>query len=224
MVPMHLKCGKNIELSKPPFPAEPGATLAMAPREADDHLIQNDGFRSFAEAQRQGMDDPFQHLHGRHVLVVEDEASIAVMMESALCELGCRVHTAQTLGHALALAANRSIDCALLDVRLGDDTVFSVADVLAEHRIPFVFSSGYGKDALPARYQGHKLLSKPFLFADVASALGSALIDGRNDQPQARARFHVVPAAGDGPAEPDGLPSCQDAGSTGRPGADPSKH
>ena len=68
-------------------------------------------------------------LVGRRILVVEDEATTLLMIESLLTDVGCNVvGTAHDVAQALALAARRDIDCALLDVRLGNEFVYGAAD------------------------------------------------------------------------------------------------
>src|SRR4051812_36415564 len=96
-----------------------------------------------------------EELQGLRVLVVEDETLIAMMIEDLLADMGCIVvGAAATIAQALALLADPAfqIDGALLDVNLGGEKVFPVADALAQRAIPFVFATGYGKDALEPRH------------------------------------------------------------------------
>lgn len=116
-----------------------------------------------------------QRLYNRRILIVEDDASTAVSAETALAEMGCRVYLAQDLHRALKVAATKSIDCALLDIGIGESQVFSVADVLSVKKIPFVFSSGYDKDVMPERYRDHAVVAKPYLFKDIVRELVGAL-------------------------------------------------
>lgn len=58
-------------------------------------------------------------LKGKRVLVVEDEALIAVMVEDMLVEMGSEVvGPAATIEAALALALAEALDAAVLDVNV----------------------------------------------------------------------------------------------------------
>ncbi len=96
------------------------------------------------------------------VMVVEDEGLIALMLEDMLEDLGCEVAlSAAAVGQALAwLAAGGEADAALLDVNLGGEAVFPVAEALAARGVPFAFTTGYG-ETHDARFRDAPLLSKP---------------------------------------------------------------
>jgi len=101
-------------------------------------------------------------LLGRRVLVVEDEMMIAMLVEDMLAELGCvAVGPAHALDVALNLArTEQGLDAALLDVNLGGEAVWPVADALAARGVRFAFTTGYGQLNEP-RFQGAPLLGKP---------------------------------------------------------------
>ena len=116
-------------------------------------------------------------LAGRRILVVEDEMMIAMLVEDMLLELGCTVvGPAHGLAEALALAQSEpGLDAALLDVNLGGQPVFPVADALREKGVPAIFSTGYGDAGLRDIDRGSPVLQKPFRAGDLARALGEAL-------------------------------------------------
>jgi CheY-like chemotaxis protein len=116
-------------------------------------------------------------LEGRRVLLVEDEAMIALLLEDMLSDLGCKVvGPAYALAPALALAAGEApIDVAILDVNIAGRPVFEVADALRARHVPMVFSSGYGDGALREVDRGAPMLGKPFRAGDLAAALHEAL-------------------------------------------------
>jgi len=116
-------------------------------------------------------------LKGRRVLLVEDEAMIAMLLEDMLGDLGCEVvGPAYALATALELAAGApAIDVALLDVNIGGRPVFEVADALRARSVPVIFSTGYGAGGLRDIDQGAPVLGKPFRSSDLADALRSAL-------------------------------------------------
>lgn len=96
------------------------------------------------------------------VLLAEDEMMVAMMLEDRLEHFGYQVLKAARLAACLALAESAAIDVAILDINLAGEVSFPVAEVLRRRGIPFVFSSGYGDDGLPAAWKGEKVLQKPY--------------------------------------------------------------
>jgi hypothetical protein len=60
----------------------------------------------------------------------------------------------------VALRNNR-VDAAVLDVNLGGELIYPLADVLAADRVPFVFITGYGAEEIEPRYAKVPILQKP---------------------------------------------------------------
>jgi DNA-binding response OmpR family regulator len=105
-----------------------------------------------------------------NILVVEDEALIAMMVEDFVDLLGHSVcGTCDSVAGAVARIEEGGIDVAILDVNLRDGPSWPVADALAEKNIPFVFASGGHVDA--PGHVGAPLLSKPFTLDGVRVAL-----------------------------------------------------
>jgi PAS domain S-box-containing protein len=98
-----------------------------------------------------------------HVLLVEDEALVAMMMQDVLEDLGCRVNGPyRTITSAVEAAKDEPVDLALLDINLGEELVYPAADVLAARGIRFVFLTGYDNAHVDARYRYAPVLQKPF--------------------------------------------------------------
>jgi DNA-binding response OmpR family regulator len=113
---------------------------------------------------------------GANVLVVEDEMLITMLLEDILDELGCKVAgSAVNLRQAQELADGTDADAAILDVNLGGDPVFPIAERLAERNIPIIFASGYGASGLPDKWQSYPTLPKPFTADQVHTALSGVL-------------------------------------------------
>jgi len=118
-----------------------------------------------------------QKLHGRTVLVVEDESLVSMLAEDILAEAGAQVLVAGHLPRALELAQAREIDCAILDVNLGyGDTSYPVAEVLRAREIPFIFASGYGADAGDPDFGDRPVVNKPFEPETLLAVLHACLI------------------------------------------------
>ena len=89
---------------------------------------------------------------GWRVLIVEDEAMIAGLIETILSAAGWSVvGPVATLERALETIELERLDAALLDVRINDHDAFAVADVLMARRIPFIFVSGFNPKTDAAR-------------------------------------------------------------------------
>ncbi|WP_439407949.1 response regulator [Bradyrhizobium sp. DASA03076] len=97
------------------------------------------------------------------VFLVEDEVLIRMMVAEMVTELGHTVAAeAGDLPSALEHANDDAFDLAVLDVRLGRDSIAPVAEVLAHRNIPFAFATGYGADGVPEEFSGRPWLQKPF--------------------------------------------------------------
>lgn len=117
-----------------------------------------------------------EFLSGRRVLVVEDEMMVLLNIESMLADLGCEaISVAATVESALALVDAERFDCAMLDVNLGGQTSYSIADALVIRRIPFVFSTGYSDDRIAVRFGDRPVLKKPYSDEELAAALARLL-------------------------------------------------
>lgn len=114
-------------------------------------------------------------LSGRRVLVVEDEYFIADDIARALKLLGAEVvGPAQSQAEAMGLVGSgEHIDFAVLDINLGGETVFPVADALRARGVPFVFATGYDQYCLPLAYADLPRWEKPFDPDALAKALPS---------------------------------------------------
>lgn len=128
---------------------------------------------------------------GEKILVVEDEAVVALDLERSLRSLGYRsAGIAGSLGEAIELTATRRPDLVLLDIRLEgeDDGLAAAAEIRRRWQIPVVFLTAYSSDEtlLRARNLGaHGYLIKPFRTDELHAAILMAL----NQQRLARHLF-----------------------------------
>jgi CheY-like chemotaxis protein len=111
-----------------------------------------------------------------HVLVLEDEPLIAMMVKEWLEELGCEtVGPAPTVAKALDLIQGSPVDAALLDVSLRDQDCSRVAELLTKQGVPFAFASGRPADGFASRYAQALSLPKPYDFEAVRKVMGRLL-------------------------------------------------
>ena len=112
----------------------------------------------------------------RRVLLVEDDGLVAMLVEDMLDELGFAfAGNPGSVAEGLAAVAAGGFDAAILDINLGGERVFPVADALIAAGLPFLFSSGYGAADIPEAYRRWPIAAKPFRLDDLETALTSAL-------------------------------------------------
>lgn len=115
---------------------------------------------------------PNGKLTGRKVLIVEDEFFLADDLKRALVEQGAEVTgPANTVDRAKALASGQEFDMAVLDVNLKGEMIFPFADELRERGVPFVFTTGYDAEMVPAEYRNVERWEKPFTAHKLIQAL-----------------------------------------------------
>lgn len=103
---------------------------------------------------------------GMSVLVVEDDFIVAYDMQMLLEEQGARVlGPAHSLAEGRELLAKERPTVAVLDVNLGGEYVFPLADELRAQDVPFVFATAYADDdrLFSQAAQDAPRLSKPVL-------------------------------------------------------------
>ncbi|HKF09203.1 MAG TPA: PAS domain S-box protein [Xanthobacteraceae bacterium] len=140
-----------------PLPAQPQADLS--PATASPRLPPAPSSRA----------TPVQRgLHGKRILLIEDEPLVSMELEGELAAAGCGViGPAATLEHARTLVEEGKYDAALVDVNLKGQPVDELAALLTEKNCPFAFVTGYGRDALPEAFRGVAVLAKPFSSAQL---------------------------------------------------------
>jgi CheY-like chemotaxis protein len=114
------------------------------------------------------------------ILVVDDEPLISAMTEDWLSELGhIVIGPAHTLAAALKLA-EMDLDAAIVDVALGKDRSYPLADALSARGVPFALTTGYGPEGIEAKYRTRATLGKPFEFATFRRVVAELLAESRS--------------------------------------------
>jgi len=112
------------------------------------------------------------------VLIIEDEAMIALLIEDMVGDLGGQVvGPATKFEQAMYLALQADFDLAVLDVNIDGLAVYPIADVLRDRGIPFIFMTGYDSSVIPQRYQHNCVLLKPFTNQTFSNALREIIVN-----------------------------------------------
>lgn len=113
-------------------------------------------------------------------LIVEDEGLVAMLIEDAIAELGLvALGSANRVKSALRLLKSHNPQGALLDLNLGGEPVYPVAEALAARNIPFAFITGYGRSGVIPAYADRPLLQKPFMTAQIQSVVRKLMEQAR---------------------------------------------
>ena len=113
----------------------------------------------------------------QRVLIIDDDPQWCETIAEYLEAHGFEVSSAFSCRQAEEAWGKTRPDVALLDVNLGREKVFPVADMLIDRAIPFIFSTGYGRDGLPLEWAGWPVIQKPYLTRELAMAL-TPLVEG----------------------------------------------
>jgi PAS domain S-box-containing protein len=106
--------------------------------------------------------DPRILLAGNRVMIVEDEALVALAVGETLTELGYSVvGPFSRVAEATRALMQRDVDAAILDVNLGGELVYPLADILAAREIPFIFVTGYAIECIDRRFDRIPVFQKP---------------------------------------------------------------
>ncbi|MGC4005498.1 MAG: hypothetical protein QM811_21220 [Pirellulales bacterium] len=101
-------------------------------------------------------------LRNRRVLLVEDEALIALDLEAMVTDAGMSVAgPISTLVEAIEAAAMTDVDVAILDVNLQGDLIWPAAEIIQGRCIPIMFLTGYDKSMVPEKFKSCLRLQKP---------------------------------------------------------------
>jgi DNA-binding NtrC family response regulator len=115
-------------------------------------------------------------LAGKSVLIIEDEALIALNIESCLQDAGAAVVIANSMALAQrALDEGIPFDVAVVDLHLADGNASPLIQILSERGISVVITTGYEVDRKqPALGRAIAILQKPHTERDLINALGWA--------------------------------------------------
>lgn len=96
------------------------------------------------------------------VLLVEDDAIVAMLVEQILIDMGLQVLVVATLCNALVEAEMASFDAAVIDMHLRGEPAEQLTDVLLRGDVPFLVLSGADQSEFRATHPHVTVLGKPF--------------------------------------------------------------
>ncbi len=116
-------------------------------------------------------------LGGKKILIVEDEAIISFLLEDMIASLGCEdIALAGSVKSALVQIEDFRPDAVVLDVNLGGEMAYPVAEKLRALGTPFVFTTGYGRGGVKAEWTSQAVVQKPFNIDALAVAVRAILV------------------------------------------------
>ena len=122
-------------------------------------------------------------MNTKRVVVVEDSAPLAILVETLLKYEGYQVvGLAPSVGQGMKLVDDTEFDVAIIDANLKGDSAEPIAQRLKEMGIPYVVMSGYLKEQIGPWVADKKIIRKPFLIEELIEEIESA---SSPDQPVA---------------------------------------
>lgn len=110
------------------------------------------------------------------VIVAEDEYLVATDVAAELQAMGAEIVGVKgSVAEVRAvLATGDRVDAVVLDIDLGGELSYALADELIATGVPVIFTTGYDSSAIPTRYADVERCDKPILRTELAAALGRA--------------------------------------------------
>jgi CheY-like chemotaxis protein len=135
-----------------------------------DPALKRDAGRRSRQGSRS---DPMTiDLARRRILVVEDEAILAMDIVAEIEDHnGVVLGPVSTLEAGLNALRNEKPDACIVNINLGPDLVYELADMLIEQDVPFVFASSELRSNIPDRFNDVPLHTKPIKMVEAAGAL-----------------------------------------------------
>jgi len=131
----------------------------------------------------------------KRVLLVEDEPLVSMMLADMLAAFGHKVDGPYNrFSDAMLAAKSNNLQAGILDVNLGGEKTYAVADILTNRKIPFAFVTGYGPDTIVSEFSHAPVLQKPIEAAKLHALLQQIVRWSPPRQLERRAPKRVVSA------------------------------
>lgn len=94
------------------------------------------------------------------IMIVEDEYHVAEQLAREILEQGDEVVGPFASVHDAVLNVEKA-EAAILDIKLGGENSFAVAEILRCRERPFLFLTGYDRSILPEKFSAQHVYYKP---------------------------------------------------------------
>ena len=115
---------------------------------------------------------------------MEDDGLINLSTTETLGDMGCYVRSFMHLDQAIKAAKEQRPDVAVLDVNIGGQMSYELADWLHEQQVPIVFLTGYDSPAIDGKWRERPVCRKPCEVAELRALLVNALATRQQDVQQ----------------------------------------
>lgn len=112
-------------------------------------------------------------LEGRNILLVEDDALIAVGLISYLEELGATVTWVANVSKAIGWIERAKVDLAIVDFNLDGEMSSPVLDQLIARDVFTILCTGYDQNSIDERFRNLPRSDKPFTRAKIRSLIAN---------------------------------------------------
>ncbi len=124
-------------------------------------------------------------LQRRRILIAEDEYLLADELQQRLGDMGAVIlGPVGTVEETIEkIRIEQEFDAAILDVNLGGESIFPAAKLLIDRNIPFIFTTGYERSAMPTEFARIICCEKPVVLRKIVNAIDEAI---RRNRPAIR--------------------------------------
>ncbi|MGD9980338.1 MAG: response regulator [Hyphomonadaceae bacterium] len=138
------------------------------------HFAESVSHARIADAEEAGP-PPIERIKARRILILEDEPLVAMMMAELIEDWRGTVVGPFASVHEAATGLEAKLDAALLDVNVGAELAYPIAEELRRLGIPIIFVTGYQSNAIDPRFATAPVLTKPIEQSELAGALARVL-------------------------------------------------
>lgn len=111
----------------------------------------------------------------KSILIIEDDAIVAMLVEDMLVDMQLQVLTSATLENALFDIESENFDAAIVDMHLRGESAMAAIELLLARKLPFLVLSGTDQSSFGAAYPQVATMTKPFDKGELEDAVRALL-------------------------------------------------